>query len=110
MGKLRLDLALIYAYDITYEATVAAEAPLVLLDEDKGRIKWDYKTKAWAIIYKDADGKVHTSAKGLAVPEKDYSGKGLAPSDYAKVRNDVLQKARASWNEKDKSGAYRFVL
>ena len=77
-------------------------------DEDAGRIRWLFAECAYAIMYDDGTGQKHRTVKGLKVSRHDPCGNLLDPAAFQAARLTVLRKARALWNEVDKSTADRY--
>ena len=75
---------------------------------DTNRIRYDFKRSAFQITYGSADGTTHRISKGFEVPRLDFAHNVLPKDEYAKVKAAVLQRARASWDELDKSERPRY--
>ena len=59
-------------------------------------------------MYEDEEGKMHRTTKGLKVPRQDDRGQLIAPAAFTAKRHQVLRKARALWNELDKTTTTRY--
>ena len=77
-------------------------------DEDAGRLRWMSGESAYQIMWQDEDGRLHRRTRGLQVPRADAVGKPLAPAVFKEKRVQMLSKARALWNELDKTAAERY--
>ena len=77
-------------------------------DEDAGRLRWKFDECAYQVMYEDEEGKMHRTTKGLKVSRQDDRGQLLAPAAFAAKRIQVLRKARALWNELDKTKTTRY--
>ena len=77
-------------------------------DEDAGRIRWLVAECAHAVMYDDGTGQKHRTVKGLKVSRHDPCGNLLDPAALHAARLTALRKARALWNEVDKSTADRY--
>ena len=77
-------------------------------DEDAGRLRWMSAESAYQIMWHDEDGKFHRRTKGLQVPRVDTNGQPMPPDVFKRWRMQVLSKARALWNELDKTAAERY--
>ena len=79
-------------------------------DVDAGRVRWVFGECSYHVTYTAAGGTHHRTNKGLKVPRFDETGEALTGSAFQKARERVLIKARALWNELDKSDAQRYEL
>ena len=79
-------------------------------DADGGRVRWSFGECSYRVFYTDAEGQHHKTNKGLKVPRFDETGGALTGDAYKKARERMLTKARALWNELDKSDAQRYEL
>ena len=79
-------------------------------DADGGRVRWVFSETAYHVLYRDDEGKHHRTSKDLKVPRFDMSGGALTGDAFQKARERMLSKARALWNELDKSGAPRYEI
>ena len=77
-------------------------------DEDAGRLCWRSGESAYQIMWQDADGKTRRRTRGLQVARKDTLGKLLSAADFRGRRLQMLGRARALWNELDKTAAERY--
>ena len=77
-------------------------------DEDAGRLRWLSGESAYQIMWQDGDGKVHRRTKGLQVPRQDIDGKLLSADAFRAKRMQMLHKARAMWNDLDKTITPRY--
>ena len=77
-------------------------------DEDAGRIRWDFPTNSYQVVYEDAEGKQHKVAKPFKVPRTDPLGTVLDNKTFTAARVAALHKARAFWNKHDKSSLDRY--
>ena len=74
-----------------------------------GRIRWLFQTHAYEVLYKDEEGLTHKTSKGLQVSRVDVFGNPLSVEDFHRAREVALDKARALWNELDKSDVGRYI-
>ena len=77
-------------------------------DGDAGRIRWDFPTHSYQVVYADAEGKQHKVAKPFKVPRTDALGNVLDSKTFTEARVAALHKARAFWNTHDKSSMDRY--
>ena len=77
-------------------------------DEDAGRLRWKFDECAYQVMYEDEEGKMHRTTKGLRMSRQDDRGQLIAPAAFATKRIQVLRKARALWNERDKTKTTRY--
>ena len=79
-------------------------------DADAGRVRWVFGECSYHVMYTDAEGQHHRTNKGLKVGRFDASGGALTGGAFQKARERMLRKARALWNELDRSDAQRYEL
>ena len=77
-------------------------------DEDAGRLRWKFDEGAYQVMWEDGDGKFHRTTKGLKVNRADAIGRPTPAPLYKQMRTQMLSKARALWNELDKTKAARY--
>ena len=78
-------------------------------DEDTGRVRWMYAECSYQIMFEDAVGKSHRVTTGLKVSRTDNVGALREPAAFQEARLRMLHKARALWNEEDKTDAVRYI-
>lgn len=81
-----------------------AQAP-----EDSGRIKWNHQRSGWLLTYLDESGQQRYFGQGLRVPSHGEDGRELTPEEFSRLRRRLLERARALWNEKDRSELPRYA-
>ena len=77
-------------------------------DKDGGRIRWLFSSCCYQVWYKDKDGRVHQSTKGLMVSRDDSFGQPLKKEAFQRAKDLALHKARTLWIVCDQSTAYRY--
>lgn len=77
-------------------------------DVDGGRIRWLFSPGCYQVWYEGEDGKMHQTTKGLRVARADPLGQPLRSDIFKKAKDLALHKARALWNECDRSEAHRY--
>ena len=96
-------------YDET-KAKARAMAVQYRDDADGGRVRWVFGECSYHVMYTDDEGQHRRTNKGLKVPRFDEAGDALSGGAFQKARGRMLIKARALWNELDKSDAQRYEL
>ena len=79
-------------------------------DADAGRLRWSFLESRCDIFYTDEQGRKHRMNRGLKVPREDAVGRPLSGEAFQKARRAALRKARALWNELDKSSCARYEV
>ena len=77
-------------------------------DEDAGRTRWVFADHAYQVRYTDAKGVVHTCTKHFKVARCDAFGNLLDTTVFRHARLAALARARAFWNENDKTLVARY--
>ena len=77
-------------------------------DVDGGRVRWLFSLGCYQVWYKADDGKLHQTSRGLRVTRDDPLGQPLSGAVFKKAKALALHKARALWNECDRSSAARY--
>ena len=77
-------------------------------DVDGGRIRWLFGPGCYQVWFEGADGKMHQTSKGLNVARADPLGQPLGSDIFKRAKDLALHKARALWNECDRSEALRY--
>ena len=77
-------------------------------DEDAGRIRWLFQDHCYQVLYHDEAGVKHKVAKPFKVSRSDAFGRLLEAEVFKEARLSALKKARAFWNENDKSDMARY--
>ena len=77
-------------------------------DEDAGRLRWKFDECAHQVMYEDEEGKMHRTTKALKVLRQDGRGQTIPLAAFTAKRHQVLRKARALWNELDKTKTTRY--
>ena len=95
--------------DVT-KAKARAMAAQCRDDTDGGRVRWMFGDCSYLVMYTDGSGQRHRTSKGLKVPRLDMNGDALTGGAFQKARERMLSKARALWNELDKSDAQRYEV
>lgn len=95
---------------VTAKPHECRKSPDAKTGTDTNKIRWDFQRAAYAVIFKAADGSIHRHSKGLEVQRLDVFGSPLSASVYAEAKRLLILRARAMWNELDKSGEPRFEI
>ena len=69
-----------------------------------------FHESTYQIFYADEKGNRHRTNKGLKAPRKDAEGRPLSGQAFQRARCVALRKARALWNELDKSSCERYEV
>jgi hypothetical protein len=77
-------------------------------DIDGGRIRWLFAQCCYQVWFKDADGKLHQTTRGLRVARTDPMGQVLKGDVFKKAKALALHKARALWDENDRTSTERY--
>ena len=77
-------------------------------DEDGGRVRWMFAECSYQIMFDDEQGQRRRTSKGLKVSRNNVFGQVLDAAAFQQARLATLNKARALWNEFDKSAVSRY--
>jgi len=84
------------------------QANAELTKSDENRVTFCFRRHAWKVAYRDKAGDLHTPTKGWEVPRVDHCNMPLDPIVYQAAKSKMLEKARAAWNDLDKSDKARY--